>query len=365
MPATDWLGGPDNRFHRIFEDVPFSNCDVHVIEMKLGPPVRTSRLNLHRALSVHTGRSLSLFYLLNTIPLWYSIVSIVGRIRPAVIITSNPVLAFPLAQLKQFFGYKLIFDYVDDMSSLAVQYAPRLLKPAIGRLVRCMLRTLLRLSDRVVVSSRSLEALCSKMTRAPPIYIPNGVFLSSFAGGAPKRNSPRVGYVGGIYEWSGVDELIRSYPDVSKHIPSVEYHIFGSGIYERKIRRMAREYDRVIFHGRVHYSRVPEIMKSFSVGVIPFHKTTLADRACPMKLFEYWAAGVPVISRDLIEVRTVGADACAFYRRTSELSTTIVRLLSDSHLCRMLVSKGHQLVRSHDWPALARRYFTVIQSILG
>jgi glycosyltransferase involved in cell wall biosynthesis len=48
---------------------------------------------------------------------------------------------------------------------------------------------------------------------------------------------------------------------------------------------------------------LPAYCRAFDVGLIPFRVDALTVRANPLKLREYLAAGLPVVSSDLPEVR--------------------------------------------------------------
>lgn len=59
----------------------------------------------------------------------------------------------------------------------------------------------------------------------------------------------------------------------------------------------------VFLLGQKPYSMLPAYCKGFDVGIIPFRINELTLRANPLKLREYLAAGLPVVSTDLPEVR--------------------------------------------------------------
>ena len=54
--------------------------------------------------------------------------------------------------------------------------------------------------------------------------------------------------------------------------------------------------------GRKPYSTLPGYCRGFDVGIIPFRRNALTVRANPIKLREYLAAGLPVVSAPLPEV---------------------------------------------------------------
>jgi len=55
--------------------------------------------------------------------------------------------------------------------------------------------------------------------------------------------------------------------------------------------------------GQKPYETLPAYCRAFDVGVIPFRIEELTLKANPLKLREYLAAGLPVVSSDLPEVR--------------------------------------------------------------
>src|SRR5206468_2861785 len=72
--------------------------------------------------------------------------------------------------------------------------------------------------------------------------------------------------------------------------------------------------------GQKPYALLPSYCKGFDVGIIPFRRNELTRKANPLKLREYLAAGLPVVSTDLPEVRKYGnvvrlaSDPTAFVR---------------------------------------------------
>src|SRR5207248_1402000 len=56
--------------------------------------------------------------------------------------------------------------------------------------------------------------------------------------------------------------------------------------------------------GEVPYSDLPRHMSGFDVAMIPFRLTPLTLAVNPIKLYEYLACGLPVVSSALPEVRS-------------------------------------------------------------
>ena len=58
--------------------------------------------------------------------------------------------------------------------------------------------------------------------------------------------------------------------------------------------------------GQKRYTLLPAYCRGFDVGIIPFRTSDLTLRANPLKLREYLAAGLPVVSTPLPEVARYG-----------------------------------------------------------
>jgi Glycosyl transferases group 1 len=105
---------------------------------------------------------------------------------------------------------------------------------------------------------------------------------------------PRLGYLGMISQWfdfSAVAALARAWPqgsviligprDVTPPPLPANVHLLPA----------VREHD------------VPSVLRSFDVGLIPFRRDSRIDAVNPIKMFEYLAAGLPVVSADFKSVR--------------------------------------------------------------
>ena len=65
---------------------------------------------------------------------------------------------------------------------------------------------------------------------------------------------------------------------------------------------MCTTYSNIHFLGRRSYDSLPSYVKAFSICIIPFRIYKLTDAINPIKLYEYLAAGKPVISTRLSEL---------------------------------------------------------------
>ncbi|NDJ61220.1 MAG: glycosyltransferase family 1 protein [Chloroflexi bacterium] len=118
--------------------------------------------------------------------------------------------------------------------------------------------------------------------------------------------------------------------------------------------------ERFLYAGQVPPDAVPAYLRAFDVCALPLPWTEhFAYYASPIKLFEYMAAGRPIVASDLpstAEVVAAGETALLFPPGDSAaLAAVIRRLYSDPALCERLSDRAHQLVMErYTWAARAR-----------
>jgi glycosyltransferase involved in cell wall biosynthesis len=78
------------------------------------------------------------------------------------------------------------------------------------------------------------------------------------------------------------------------------------------------------------YQDLPSYIHGFDVGLIPFVDNRIAQGADPVKLYEYLAAGIPVVSRDLPFVNGFFPPLVYTYQNTDKAITGIKKALADN-----------------------------------
>lgn len=164
----------------------------------------------------------------------------------------------------------------------------------------------LRRVDLVFATARSLAHLRSQYH--PRVhFLPNGVDLRFFASppaGAPAAGtllqqipSPRLGYIGNIYEFLDFELLER----VARLRPEWSFVFFGPVPHERLVRTL-RACPNVHFPGRIPHAWVPAILDQIDVALAPFQVNGYSIHSNPLKIYEYLAAGKPVVATRLPEL---------------------------------------------------------------
>ncbi len=168
-------------------------------------------------------------------------------------------------------------------------------------------RRLVERSTAIFVTARRLEGQIRPMAGARPLVrIPNGVDAAWFiekAAGAVRPQAltgvpgPVAGYIGMLYSWIDYELLAAA----ARSLPKVTFVLVGP-IVDPERAAALRSLPNVLFPGRVPYTEVPAFVASFDVCLIPFRKGPIADTTNPVKVFEYFALGKPVLSTQVAEL---------------------------------------------------------------
>ena len=204
-----------------------------------------------------------------------------------VVVASFPVWMETAIALRSTFGAQLIYD-CHDLCSGFHNVAPE---------IAAREREFLSAADRVLFSSQGLLDLYRGVPRRP-VLVRNGVNAMDFNSATRKlRGSiPVIGYMGALTEWFDVEAVRQAAVD---H-PNWKFVLVGK-IEARKIKTL-RAYSNIELVGEAPYSDLPRYLGEFDVGLIPFLRNPLTLASNPIKLYEYFSCGLPVVSTRLPEV---------------------------------------------------------------
>lgn len=165
--------------------------------------------------------------------------------------------------------------------------------------------------DYVVYTARALEEYVKEMHPQNSFHLPNGVNFKHFVEereipdeyvNIPK---PIAVYVGAMDQWFDY----RLVNEVAKRMPEVSFVFIGP---DKLARERIEKRKNVYVLGARSYSIIPAYLKYADVGLIPFDvegHSTLVNSIHPLKLYEYMACGLPVVSVDWEELHTIHAPA--------------------------------------------------------
>lgn len=162
-------------------------------------------------------------------------------------------------------------------------------RPVYKRVLNAIGRNLLyeRAAGIVLVSSELSECLPATAWLVPKIVIGNSIDLERFPLLPPSANArPSFLFVASHkHPWQGLDKLLL----VASVLKQCVFHIVGDLDYPASS-------DNVVFHGALSQLEIINVAKACDVGIgtLALHRKG-GTEACPLKVREYLALGLPVV----------------------------------------------------------------------
>jgi glycosyltransferase involved in cell wall biosynthesis len=179
-------------------------------------------------------------------------------------------------------------------------------------------------------------------------------------GGRPAAR--RFGYAGSLYPGKGMETVAA----LAERLPDADFHVVGGSKSDLATWTSRTSHlSNVLYHGYVDNAHVPEYLAAMDVLLAPPREVTrsvtgrdIARWMSPLKIFEYMAAGKPIVASDLPVVREILQDGLtALLVPPDDIDAWLIALrrLEDSALAsRLAASAQADLQERFTWTARAR-----------
>lgn len=204
-------------------------------------------------------------------------------------------------------------------------------------------------ADLLVTTSTPLHQAKSSLN-PNSILVPHGVDHAHFSKALSPSLSippelaaiprPRLGFFGLIRDWVNLPLLAAA--AVAR--PDWHFVLLGDAAVDLA---PYRNIPNLHFLGRRPYADLPAYCKGFDIGLIPFVTNDLTHAVNPIKLREYLAAGLPVISTPMPEVEQLG-DLVTVVQTPQEFIEAARHLLQSDPADR---ARRSDAMRCMTWPA--------------
>lgn len=126
-----------------------------------------------------------------------------------------------------------------------------------------------------------------------------GINIQYFSPKGPRAKVPTILFVGRLVEKKGLDDALKAFAVVKKHIKNSVFRIVGQGPKYQYLKSLATQLnieDSIVFLGALPPSDVRDEMRSANVLIAPSYETAEGDRESGiLVLKEAGACGTPVI----------------------------------------------------------------------
>ncbi len=230
-------------------------------------------------------------------------------------------------------------------------------------------RICVRQADVVTSVSHALAELRKKQGAKKVLVVSNGVEYSLFQEAQQKRpHPPTLIFMGSLFDAWGVDLPIQALPDISAKIPGIRYLILGDGPQKETLQDLAHTnmklQEQVHFLGRKAYEELPYFLAEADIGVLTYRPEQFVQYASSLKVFEYMAAGLPVIGTRIGDWANIIEEAHAgllINFTPKAFAEAAVELLHNSTKYKEYAQNAVSCTRAYDW----RQVFAPMMSLMN
>lgn len=272
-------------------------------------------------------------------------------------------------KLKQL-GKKVIYDVHEDVPRqlLSKHYLPGFTRRFISSSFEDYENKAVKKFDAIVTVTPKLEKRFAALN-PNTIMVRNFPSLEEFSGVETNWSARKneVCYAGSITKIRGINEMISAAEKAK-----VKLHLAGAfspAPLRRDVARL-RGWTNVEEHGYLSRDEIRTLFSSCKIGLSLLHPTESYMDAYPIKMFEYMAAGMPVIAsnfplwKDIVENYRCGI--CIDPFNTDAIANAIKYLLYHDEEAREMGINGRQAVQEKfNWQQEEKKLIDLYQRMAG
>jgi len=280
----------------------------------------------------------------------------------------------PVALVLKLIGRRVIYDVHEDVPRdiMLKHYIPSVLRRAIAWVARLIEQGAARAFDAIVVTTEDIQRHFAWHRR---VRLVRNLPVLSWYGVAPTPHNGRgpftLVYAGGLAPVRGITEIVQA---MSLLPPRSDVRLILCGRwspaeYEYTIRTLPG-FTRTQYIGNLAVDDVPAALAEAHAGIICLQPTDTYLTALPTKLFEYMAAGLPVIASSFPLWKSIveesGAGVCVDPKDPAAIARAILKLHEEPALRLQMGANGRRAVEARwNWQIEERVLAAMYRDILG
>ena len=291
------------------------------------------------------------------------------RFRPDLVHLHDPEL-IPFIPILKARGIRVIFDAHEDIP--ATMLRKPYLSPHVRRIMawfgRILVSAVDHAADGVVVAT---PAIGKGYSRAPQCLVQNFPIVSAWkVAERDALQTPRLVYVGAISEgrciWQMMDLISTLGP---RHDAQL---VLAGPVTEQLLDRLRSHagWRHTDFLGTLDRPEIVELLSTCTVGVVLFQPEPNHVESQPTKMFEYMAAGLPILGSDFALWRKLVLDqrigALANPMDVDAIARAAEVLISDPHHAAEMGQRGRRIAeQSYNWRVEGDRLVNFYNDLLN
>jgi glycosyltransferase involved in cell wall biosynthesis len=283
----------------------------------------------------------------------------VGLRRNAKVYHFHDPELIPIGLALRLLAKRVIYDVHEDLPRIILfkDWIPRRLRHPVSRLAAALEWIAGHTLSGVVAAT---PTIARRFPDGRTALVQNFARPCEFAVDAelPRGDRRAVAYVGGLTRERCAVEMVEAIAKVERY-PDIRLLIAGDMDPPALAERLAasKGWPRVDYRGRLSREGVRRLLAEARVGLAVFHPIPMFIESQPVKIYEYMAAGLPVIAADFPRFREIveenGCGICVPSRDPAAIAAAIEWIFEHPsevlrpHSCKALTAAGDGAVCPH------------------
>jgi glycosyltransferase involved in cell wall biosynthesis len=178
-----------------------------------------------------------------------------------------------------------------------------------------------------------------------------------------KKDDYVLFFMGWLYKFSGLKEGCLEIYKLNN--PKIKLMIVGEGDAYQELREIQNKYNlqqNVIITGQKPFSEIPQYLATADVCLLPSYNNKTMRDIIPGKVYEYMAAGKPVISTKLPGMLSkfgIG-NGVVFVEKPEDCISKSIELIENGQ-CKDLGFKARKYIEKYSWDKIADEFEDILQ----
>ena len=184
------------------------------------------------------------------------------------------------------------------------------------------------------------------------------------------ENDDVVVFVGTIYPFAGLIELVNNFENLKKENQNIKILIVGGGPSYSQLKKLVIQKkleSEIILTNFISQNEIPKYISLADICINPFEINYLTNRILPTKIIECFACGKPVLSTPLPGTKELLPDEKfgILYSNSDNFVMTLSTLLLDKNNLKQLGEQAFEYAqKNHDWKILSKQLLSKFTTLL-
>lgn len=168
----------------------------------------------------------------------------------------------------------------------------------------------------------------------------------------------------------GIDLAIEAISRLIHDIPQIQLHILGEGKNLQEFDNLSRNLG---VEDRVHFSKksfpvekLPELLEKMDLGIIPNRRNMATELMLPVKLLEYIAMGIPVVSARHKAIKHYFSEDMVTYFEPEDvgsMASAILKMYRNKKQREQQVSNAKRFIDQYGWEKHQTELFKLYKNL--